>query len=160
MDRQAFSQPCQLCGGDSRDRHFGEEDLLRDKFLERALVDDPAADDDGHAVADHLDILKNVGGQEDRLSFLLEPDDDVPDLFPAERVEAAERFVQDDERRIVDEGLGEPDPLKHAAGEFSELEAAGLFQTDKPEEGVDPGFLFAFIEEEQVRVEGEELAGR
>ena len=42
---------------------------LRDEVVERALADDPAADDDGHAVADHLDVLEDVRGEEDGLAL-------------------------------------------------------------------------------------------
>ena len=159
-DREALAEPGQLARLEARDRHLGEEDPLRDEVVEGALADDPAADDDGDAVADHLDVLEDVRGEEDGLALPLEPDDDVADLLPAERVEAAERLVQDDERRVVDERLGQPHPLEHAPRELPELEPGRLLQADELEERGDAGLFFRLPEEEEVRVEGEELAGR
>ena len=64
-------------------------------------------------VADRLDVRNHVGREEDRPSFPRELKDQFPDFLPTDRIEAAHRFVEDEERRIVDDRLRDSDPLEH-----------------------------------------------
>ena len=60
--------------------------------------------DDPDPVADPLDLAQGVGGEEDGSSFFLDLADDLQELFLHQRVEAAGRLVEDEERRLVEHG--------------------------------------------------------
>ena len=51
-------------------------------------------------------------------------------LVAAGRVEAVGRLVEEDQLRVVDEGLGELDPLPHAGGVAADRPVALLVQPD------------------------------
>ncbi len=124
------------------------------------MTQDLPADDDGHPVADHFDVLEDVRTEKNGLALRLEPDDDIADLFPADRIQAAQRLVEEDERGLVDEGLGQPDPLEHPARELAELKVAGRLHADEIEEGGDPLLTLIFFHLEELGIEIEEFPGR
>lgn len=78
--------------------------------LEVAVGHDPSARDDDGARAGGLDLVEVVGREQDRAIFadLLDVPDDLG-LFV--RIEIARRLVEDEDRRIVDERLGQTDAL-------------------------------------------------
>ena len=61
-----------------------------------------------------LDLGQDVARDEDGPALALEVLDEPDELALAERVEPAHGLVQDDDPRIVGDGLGELDPLAHA----------------------------------------------
>ena len=58
-------------------------------------------------------------------------------LDAADRVEPGHRLVEQDERRVVDEGLGDADALQHALRVLAQLHVAGVAQADVPQQVLD-----------------------
>ena len=94
-------------------------------------------DDDG--LAERLDVVEDVRGQEDLDRFV---DRDVPDeledLRASGRVEVRGRLVEEEDLRVVDEGLGQLEALLHARGIGVEEPVAGLAEADVEEDLVGP----------------------
>ena len=62
-----------------------------------------------------LDLVEQVARQEDRHPALAdEPAQQVEDLDDAERVDRGRRLVEDQDVGILDEGIGDAEPLEHA----------------------------------------------
>ena len=72
------------------------------------------------------------------LPFLLQPLDDLAHLHAAQRVQAAGRLVEDQQVRVVDQGLGQSHPLLHALGIGLDGALAGGFQLDELQQLVNP----------------------
>ena len=84
--------------------------------VEGGVLHDAALLDDDHAVAHGLDLLHDVGGEDDGAGFA-ELRDQIPDFLELERVEAGGGLVEDEQLRVVQDGLGEADALLVALGE-------------------------------------------
>src|SRR5262249_44258643 len=69
----------------------------------RALADDLAADDDGHAVGELLGLVEVVGRQQDRRAERAERANRLPGLAARLRVEARRRLVEEDQVRVADQ---------------------------------------------------------
>ena len=82
--------------------------------------DEPPVADDRDAVAQALDLVEVVRGQEDRRAALALLGDDLVELLLHERVQAARRLVEDEQLRRVEERLDEADLLAVAAREVAE----------------------------------------
>ena len=88
------------------------------QFLERAVADDAAPVDDHDPVRGGLDLLEDVGG-EDHGPAAGEPPDQLADLDDLVRVQAGSGFVEDDDLRVVYEGLGQGGALAVSLGKFT-----------------------------------------
>ncbi len=73
--------------------------------------------DDSDPVADSLDLVQGMRGEEDGPSLLLDLPDNLQELFLNQRVEAAGGLVEDQKRRLVEHGLYQPDLLLVAPAE-------------------------------------------
>ena len=62
----------------------------------------------------------------------------VPDVWRQDRVDAGGRLVEEQQRRLVDEGARELEPALHAAGQLARPPAAGVPQVDELEDLADP----------------------
>ncbi len=88
---------------------------------------DSAASHDRDMIGELFQLLQLMAGNDQALLLsgqLLEEDEE---LLAANRINAAQRFIENQQLGIVDEGLGQLDPLPHAfgvAGETS-LRTAG-----------------------------------
>src|SRR5262249_5244077 len=80
------------------------------QVTERAGGGDLAAVDDDDRVTGHLDFRQDVRREEDRV-FLAEFADQLAGLTDLGRVEASGRLVEDEDRRVGEEGIGEADTL-------------------------------------------------
>src|SRR3990170_1793800 len=97
----------------------GKEELhVPDPFPAHQLLHPPFRDlppfeqyDD--PVAERLQVGDDVGAEKDRLAGGLQFQDEVSPLHPPPRIEAGHRLVQDHELRVVQQGLGEAEPLHH-----------------------------------------------
>ena len=98
-----------------------------------------------------------MGAEEDGLPPGFEIQDQVPDLFPADRVEPGHGFVQDDHLGIVDQGLGEPDPLQHPLGILAKLQPPCLGKPHLIEQLLDPLYAFTVRDTKELAVEVEKL---
>ena len=102
--------------------HEFDEDVLEfavagQQLVDRTLAQETAAVDDGDAVADAFDLGEQVGVEQHRAAAGAELDDHVAHLAAADGVEVGGRFVEDEQLGLVQEGLGEREPLPHALGE-------------------------------------------
>ena len=71
---------------------------------------------DGHPVAHLLDLGELVAGDEHRPAFLAKAAEQIPDLLDPRGIKAVGRFVQDQQRRILEQGGGDAEPLLHPKG--------------------------------------------
>ena len=76
------------------------------QFVRRAVGDDLSLVDDDGARAGGLDFLEDVGRKDDRL-VRAHPFDQSADLVLLIGVESVGRFIEDEDFRIVNDGLGE-----------------------------------------------------
>ena len=58
----------------------------------------------------------------------------VQDLDDAERVDADRRLVEDEHARVLDQGIGDPEPLAHPARVLAGLPIGGVGQSDPVED--------------------------
>ena len=84
--------------------------------LDGAGGHDPAASDDDDVLADVLDEVELVTGEHDADARRGSFPHDLGHRGDADRVQAGERLVHDEELRVVDEGGRELDPLLVAVG--------------------------------------------
>src|SRR5262249_2856207 len=84
--------------------------------LHGAISDESSFMNDEETVADSFDDLENVGAVKNRLAILGERGDEILDHDLSVHVEASERFVQQDELRILPQPSADQDFLPHAFG--------------------------------------------
>ena len=82
-----------------------------------ALGQDLAAVDDRDAGAQLLELGQDVAADQDRLAHRAQLAEQLAQLDPGARVEARGRLVEQQHLRIVDERVGQAQPLLHAARE-------------------------------------------
>src|SRR5450759_4878027 len=107
-------------------RIVGGQHLVR-----RAFADHHAVGDDIQVV-DQLERLAHVVGDNDRGSAegVVQAADQVGDDVERNRVQARERLVVHRQHRVVDDGAGERDAARHAAGELARHEISRAAQPD------------------------------
>src|SRR6185312_12546367 len=91
---------------------------------DRAVEHLSAARDDAHRIAEAFGVFHHVRGENHRLTALLEVDDRVLQGLRVDRVAAAQRFVEDHEFGIVEQGADELHFLLHAARKLVDLRLA------------------------------------
>ena len=72
--------------------------------------------DDADGVADPFHIAQNMAGEEDG-DLAAQFGDQLEHIIPASRIQGAGRFIQQQDRRPMDERLGNAQALLHTAGE-------------------------------------------
>ena len=72
---------------------------------------DPPVADDRDSVADPLDLVEVVGGQEDRASAIAVLADHGHELLLHQRVKPGRRLVEHEQLRVVEQCLDQPDLL-------------------------------------------------
>ena len=77
---------------------------------------DPALVDDGDVVADLFDQLHDVAGEQHGRAGADEARQQPADHIGGDRIHAFERLVQEQHRRVVDQGAAERGLLAHAGG--------------------------------------------
>jgi len=98
--------------------------------------------------------------EEDRPPWSLKRTMIVADLLAADSGPCAQGFVEDDELRLVDEGLGQAGALEHARENFRRGQVGGPLKPDQGEELGDALALLRPADPEEVGREGQELPGR
>ena len=86
---------------------------------------------DRHALAKPLRLFHVVGGEEDRLSFAMQLQQDVPERQAALRIDAGGRFVEEEHFRPVHERSADQQPLLHAARKLVHERLSALLQPDQ-----------------------------
>src|SRR5260370_41620890 len=95
------------------------------QLVEVGDVHQPARSDDADAIAQVLDLGKDVRGKEDGRSILASFGGQVEELLLVERVEAAGRLVEDEQWRLVDGREDEAELPLIAAGGMAIAAGAG-----------------------------------
>ena len=111
-----------------RERHrVGELDLdpaplhrLAEQVVDPLDRDQPAVADDPDPVADALDLVELVRGEEDRAAALAFLAHQGEELLLHQRVQAARRLVEDEQVGAVEEGEDQADLLAVAARELAQ----------------------------------------
>jgi hypothetical protein len=120
----------------------GEADLdasvagCRPGLLEGAREPLTAGRDDHHVVAQLLDELELVGGEDDRGAGGGALAQHAAHVRDADGVEAVERLVEDEQLGVVDQRGRELDPLLVAVRQVAEPRPAPVRQTERPEPAV------------------------
>ena len=105
-----------------------------DDLLGRADLHEPAVLHDRDAVAELQGLGEVVGDEDHRLAQVLLQRDHLILHVPADqRVERAERLVEQQDLRVVRERASQPDPLLHAAGELVGVGGVPSVQPDAAE---------------------------
>ena len=105
-----------------------------------ALADDPALPDHHDVVGDDLDLGEQVGGQQDGPPVVGVVAEQVAHPADAGRVEPVGRLVQDQHRRVADQGGGDAEALAHAERVVAHPPVGlGLGEADQLEQLGDPG---------------------
>ena len=104
---------------------------------DRPLPDDPSLAHDRDARAQLVHVAEDVRVEEHRLAALVQALDDALDLDAADGVEPGHRLVEQHELRVVDERLGDADPLQHAFGVLAEMRVGRGEQADVAQQLLD-----------------------
>ena len=87
-----------------------------EQLLLGALGDDAALPDEDQVVGDPFDLVQEVGGEQDGAAGGGVVAEQAAHPVDAGRVEAVGRLVEDQDRRVTQEGVGDPEALAHAEG--------------------------------------------
>ena len=104
-----------------------------------ALSDDAAVPDQHHLVGDQLDLVEQVAGEQDGAAAVGVPLEQATHPADAGRVEAVGGLVEDEHRRVAEQGVGDAEPLLHAERVVAQPTAGlGGVQRHQGEHLVDP----------------------
>src|SRR4051794_5312338 len=120
---------------------------------------DPAAGDHDGAGADRVDLLEDVGRDDDRL-VLGHVADEAADLVLLVRVEAVGGLVQHQDRRVVEDRLGEPDAALEALREGLDRPMQDLLELRALDGLADPPRPLEPVQAAHGGDEAEEAVGR
>ncbi len=102
------------------------------------LPDQPAGREDPDPVADRLDLVEQVAREQDgHVPLRDQLAQQVEDLGHAERVDRGRRLVEDEDVRILDQRIGDPESLEHASRVFLGVVVGPVGQTHLLERLVD-----------------------
>ena len=93
--------------------------------------------DDRDARAQLLELGKDVAADDDRLAQRAQLPEELAELDPGARVQPGSRLVEEQDLRIVDERVGEAEPLLHAAREALDVGVPLVAQVDEIEQVAD-----------------------
>src|SRR5947207_3239717 len=85
----------------------------------------------GDAVADHLDFSKKMRADKNRLTIVAGTQQQLSYSDTYQRIKGRGRFIEDEQFRIVNQRLGQPYTLQHAAREFAQVAIGSLFQVEE-----------------------------
>src|SRR3954452_18315306 len=100
----------------------------------RPLSDQLAAGDDPNAVGEPVGLLQVLGRQEYGRALLIELADLLPDRLPADGIETAGGFVQEEDLGGVDEGRGEVEAPSHPSRVGADATVGGKGEPDAVEQ--------------------------
>ena len=121
-----------------------------------ALGEHPAVVDDRDARAQLLELGQDVAADDDRLAQRAQLAEELAQLDPGARIEPGGRLVEQQHLGVVDERVGEAQPLLHAAREALDVGVALVAEVDEVEQVADhlapPGGRDAVAAGEEVQV--------
>ncbi len=101
------------------------------------LGDDLAAMDDDHPVTDYAHLVEDVGGEQDR-ALAAQISDEIADVDHLIGVQADGRLVENQQSRLGDQCLRDPDTLAITLGKLADLSLANIAEPDRPDDRLDP----------------------
>ena len=111
---------------------------LGGQLVDRPDPDEAARGEDPDPVADRLDLGQQVAREHDRQAALVDqPAQQVEDLDDADRVDRRRRLVEDQQVGRLDQGVGDAEPLAHAARVGVDPVVGAVGQPDLLEDLVD-----------------------
>ena len=147
--------------GDAGDDQLPSAGLERQHLVQPAARHEPAAREDRDAAAQRLGVAQHVRAEEDRASAVTKTQDERADVAPSQRVEARHRLVENHEVGIVEERLGDADPLQHALGKFAELQPPFAADADLIEQAARaPAAFRGVVAEERAEIHQQLLGGQ
>ena len=102
-----------------------------------SLGEDLAVIDDRDARAQLLELGQDVAADDDRLAEGAQLAEQLPQLDAGARVEAGRGLVEQQHLGVVDERVGEAEPLLHAARQALDVGVALVAEVDEVEEVAD-----------------------
>ena len=117
---------------------------------------DLAAIIDHHAVANVLQVRKQMAAQDDRLPASGQGDDQIFHFAATDRIKTGGGFVQNHQVGVIDQRLRQADAALHAFGEFTHHPAPHLVESDHLQElfGATSPFGARQIKQAAEKVEG------
>ena len=106
----------------------------------RALGDHRAVVDHHDAIGEVVGLFEVLGGEQHGRAALDQALDHPPQLVATLRVETGGRFVEEQDRRLVDQRRGEVEPTPHAAGVGARHPVGRVRERETSEEIVSPSF--------------------
>jgi hypothetical protein len=91
----------------------------------------PSGDDDLDVAGELLDLFEDVGREQHRAALVAHTPEQVHELHALARVHAVEGLVEQEQRRVVDEGAGHLHSLAHALGVRLDLAVLGVLHLDR-----------------------------
>ncbi len=137
-----------------------------DQLVQRALVDHAPAGDDRDAVAEVLDLVHQVRGQQHGQPVLGQPVHERAHVAHARGVEPGRRLVEQQQPRIAQQRPGDAEALLHAVRVAADLVVTSRVQVDGVQRVVDPLGRVAAVQRRhqfevlaagQVRIEARRL---
>ena len=113
--------------------------MVGDELGHRAVGEDPAAADHHQVVGGQRHLGHQVAGDEDGAALGGQLPGEGAHPADALGVQAVDRLVEDDDRRVAEQRDGDAQPLAHAEGERADPLAGHRRQADQVEHLVDPG---------------------
>ncbi len=92
--------------------------------------DEPAGDDDEDVLGEALDLVQDVGGEDDRATFVGHAAQEAHHLQSLRGIGAVERLVEEEDLRVVDDGGGDFHALLHAFGVAAQAPALDRLHVD------------------------------
>ena len=133
--RRSAATSSRPASGNGASRPRGRPPRRRPRQLvRRARRDGAAAGDDRDPVADELDLAEQVRVQQDRDAAAAQLLEELADDPPAGRVQGARRLVEQEEPRLADQRLGDPEPLLHPLRHRLDPRRARLREADQLEQ--------------------------
>ena len=102
---------------------------------ERTHVEKAPRAEHRHAVTERLRVGEDVGGEEHGLPFPLQAHDELAHQPAPDWIQPRHGLVEDDELRVVHEGLGDPSSLHHPLREAPHGDVGGPREPDAFEKG-------------------------
>src|SRR5207248_8376462 len=102
-------------------------------------------------------LAQDVRVEEDRDAFTAEVCDEIANLSAPDRIEPRSRLVEDQESRLVENGLSQADTLEHPLGEGAQETLGSVRQADAIQDRGNPGPTFRPGYSIELPVEVQEL---
>lgn len=139
LRREAAHQDGPLLGVGHLDP-YGRPGAAREECGHRGVGEQPAPSDDDEVIRGQLHLAHQMAGEEDRAALRGLAPDELPHPAHAVRVEAVDRFVEDERRRIAEQRPRDPEPLVHAERVRAGPAPGRLGEAHRLQDLVDPAY--------------------